>query len=235
MYRKLFRIFGGAILCGAILIGSLLFIFTNETNASKATDSKIKLNEKVKYTLIRGKATNGGSKISILHKFKDESEIKDFVSLANSKLTELSKEKDFDKTFIATVTLKEPISVQEFEDFVPKYEIDICDYKMRAFEEDGLRVTIMSKPKNGSLFNFERISEDMDLNTIAGVIAFTCNVNKNNLDKLAEMKNDNRVYVIDVDSYFIGNDVSKQTGKNIEKVKANDIYWYVEDYKLNEQ
>jgi len=230
MYKKLFIILGGV-----ILIGSLLFIFTNEISASKAADSKIKLNEKVKYTLMRGKPTKNGSKISVIHKFKDESEIRDFVSLANDKLAELSKEKDFDKSFIATITLKEPISVQGFEDFVFKYEIDICDCKIRTFEKDGLRGTLMSEPKNGSLFNFDRIAEDIDLNTIAGVFAFTCNVNKNNLDKLVEMKNDNRVYVIDIDSYFIGKDVSEQTGKNIEEVRTNDIYGYIENYKSNEQ
>ena len=230
MYRKLFIILGRA-----ILIGSLLFVFTNQISASKATDSKIKLNEKVKYTLMRGKPTKNGSNISVIHKFKDESEIRDFVSLANDKLTELSREKNFDKSFIATITLKEPMPVQEFEDFVLKYEIDICYCKIRTFEENGLRGTLMSEPKNGSLFNFDRIADDIDLNTIAGVIAFTCNVNKKNLDKLVEMKNDDRVYVIDVDSYFIGKNVSEQTGKNIEEVRTNDIYWYVEDYKLNEQ
>ncbi len=231
MYKKNLVILGGTILVGLLLFISMV-LNTSEAIASK----NIKLDEKVKYTLIKEKAVQNGSKISMLHKFENEAEIKDFVALANDKLTELSEEKNFDKPFIATITLKKPLSLQEFENLVFKYEIDICDYKIRAFEEDGTRVTICSKPKNDSLFNKDIIFDADEQYTVAGVIAFTCNVDENNLDKIVEMKNDNNnVYIIDVDSYFVGNDVKEQTGKNIGKVKANDIYWYLEDYNLTDQ
>jgi hypothetical protein len=82
------------------------------------------------------------------------------------------------------------------------------------------------------------VDEDMIMdavgeNSLEGVIAFTCNVTENNFKRIIEMGNDKSVYVIDVDSYFIAKDVREQTDKDNVRVKANDIYWYLEDYKIN--
>lgn len=179
---------------------------------------------------LQSKNFQNGSKIAAHHQFENEAEIIDFVSQANDKLNMLSREKVFIQPFIATVTLSKALSFNEFEDFVLNYNLDICDYKIRALGKDGDRITVYVAPRDNMLFSRNEIINDaIGQNDLVGVIAFTCNVTKNNLNQIINMKNDNRVYVVDVDSYFIGKNIREQINKDI---RANDIYWHLEDFQF---
>lgn len=232
MYKKIVAIISGTIVMCSLLVMPMV-LNTKQANAVEINNTTIKMNEQVKYVNIEGKIYNSGAKVSVLHKFTNKSEVNDFVSLAKSKLNQLSSAENIDQPFIATITMKKALSIKEFENFAVKYDLDICDYKLRALEEDGTRVTIGVKPTEDSLVDQDKILDAVGENTLEGVIAFTCNVTENNLDKIIDMENDNSVYVVDVDSYFLGKDIKEQTDKDNVRIKANDIYWYVEDYKLN--
>jgi hypothetical protein len=232
MYKKIVAIITGTIvMCSLLVMPMVLNI--KQANALEIDNNTIKMNEKVKYVNIGGKIYNNGAKVSVLHKFENKTEVNDFVSLAKSKLNQLSSSENFDQPFIATITMKKALSLKEFENFAVKYDLDICDYKLRALEKDGTRVTIGAKPTEDLLVDEDMIMDAVGENSLEGVIAFTCNVTENNFKRIIEMGNDKSVYVIDVDSYFIAKDVREQTDKDNVRVKANDIYWYLEDYKIN--
>lgn len=230
MYKKVIAIISGSIVICSLLVMSMA-LNIKEANAIEV-NNKLKLNEQVKYTMVKGKSFENGYKATVIHKFSNKTELNDFVFLAHDKVDKLSNEKNFDQSFIATTTLKKALSLNEFEDFVLKYDLNIYDYKIREMEDNGTRITIGSKPTDNSLINQDEIIDAVGNNTFVGVIAFTCNVTEDNFNKIMEMKNDNSVYVVDVDSYLIGKDVKEQTDKDIVKIKTNDIYWYLEDYKI---
>ncbi|EGW37207.1 hypothetical protein [Desulfosporosinus sp. OT] len=231
MYKKVIAIISSSVVACSLLVMPMVFD-TKAVSAKEVGNVKFKLSEQVKYGIVKAKNFENGSKISVLHKFENKAEVIDFVALANDKLNMLSSEKNFDQSFFATTTLEKALTLKEFENFVLKYDLDIYDYKIRFVENNGTRATISAKPTNNSLIDQAIIIDAVGENTLVGVIAFTSNVNKDNLVNLINMKNDNSVYLVDVDSYFIGQSIKEQNDKDIVKVKANDIYWYLEDYKL---
>ncbi|MDH7507407.1 MAG: hypothetical protein QHH15_06465, partial [Candidatus Thermoplasmatota archaeon] len=87
MHRKIFSIVGGAILI-CLTFSAFLVLNTDEATADKKLS--FKLNEQVKYSIIREKPSKEASKISVLHKFNNKNEIEDFVALSKEKISKLS-------------------------------------------------------------------------------------------------------------------------------------------------
>lgn len=198
-------------ICFALVIFSLFSLITN-INAQE-----VKIDKQ--------------SRKNIIHNFNNETEIKKFTLLSNEMFEQISNS-NIDKPFIATTTLKRALLMDEFIVFANKYKLDVNDYKIRAIKDDGTRITIFVKSSDNLIIDQEELNYHVDGGTFIGVIAFTCNVTQTNFDEIKNMKQDDNVYLVDVDSYFIQKNIERQGQKNDKAIRVNDIYWYLEKYNL---
>jgi hypothetical protein len=146
------------------------------------------------------------------------------ISIDNSKVV-IRDYKDMEVPF--TISLKKPITFEEFKVFVTDHSLKVNHFKIRGIDEYNTRTTTFGAPSETELVPMDML-EIMSQGTnrkILGIVAFdgTIQVNEDNISKL--QANDS-VYILSLDSILL-------TSKNplIKKPYAvDDVYWEVEDY-----
>lgn len=126
-----------------------------------------------------------------------------------------------------TVTLRKPITIEEFKILVDNYAININSFKGRAIDEFDSRVTLGGGPSETELvplMMMEHFWNNPDYE-VKGIVAFEGRllVDKENIAKLQK---DDSVYTVNMDSILV-----KKLYPSIKKMPViNDVYWHVEDY-----
>lgn len=235
---------------GIAIFGALiLFIVSITAYASEAEKSNNKSSKSFGDFYQVSVKTNG--KISVIPLIKSKKDLKNYKSDCDNNFDEILN-KDISADFIATVTLNNPILVEDFEDMVEKYDLDINNFKLRAHNDSNDKITIGGIPSHQELIPQNRLdeieneeNEEGGKTEIDGIIAFTCKVNKNSVEGIQNLRNDENVYAISADSYTIQNQIysdiknnknsynvsSKISSKNMNNAAiVNDVYWYVEKY-----
>lgn len=148
------------------------------------------------------------------------------------------KIKGYDKIPV-TISMKEALSAQDFENFVQENSLEVENYEVRVIDEQGIRATLGGQPDGEDIFPEQRIKEFLDgSKTIKGVylIKGKMPVKQELFDKL---HNDNRVFVVDVSEKVLEEKIKnspeyKQLGndKHLDINLPNNFYWKLEDLKI---
>lgn len=211
-----------------IVIISLFFIIPTTLSAKEYKTERF--NE---YSMLRIKYRGDSAKVSILHPLDSKYEVEDYIDKSKNNFYNLLNNPDENMDFIATITLTKPLEIKEFNDLKEKYNLDIQSFKIRALQNDGMRVTIGGMPSQEELVPTNELNLFIGENTFQGVIAFDCRVMLKDIENIKNLDKNFNVLLVNVDSHFIKKEIETKYRKEVvNHVKANDIYWYVENYNL---
>lgn len=134
------------------------------------------------------------------------------------------------KENFVTITFNRPLSLKEFAQFVNETGLKVRFYEARAIDHQGLRVGMGFSPQNGKLLpdetDFSLMLSDPDYpNKKRKFLGIIDVVGYLDVEKLAEVQNDPRVFLVDnsCDELFVHNPKHKY---------MHSLYWDLEDLGL---
>ncbi|MBA4495048.1 hypothetical protein ACFO25_09645 [Paenactinomyces guangxiensis] len=228
----------GAIVFGVLTTGSLF-----ASQDFKEEKAKVLKDEKLANSIVQLIATNkqDSKEINVNITFSNDNpslnELEQYRNEMPNQFNMLAK-KGHDKIPV-TISMKEALSAQEFENFVTENGLEVEKFEIRVIDEHGIRATLGGRPEGGDIYPEQRIKEFLGgSKTIKGVYLFKGKmpVKQELFDKL---HNDNRVFVVDVSEKVLEEKIKnspeyKQLGndKHLDINLPNNFYWKLEDLKI---
>lgn len=218
----------------AVAVGGY-FLFDNNVEVSGAKSTETVIVEtgelidsgKVKYAITKD---NDQSKelevtINIQNDFTND-DMKKYKELNKRNIEKLSKGK---KDIPTTITFSKPLSVEEFNSLVDKYDITVENFNIIAEEEDNGEQYIQGVPDGDNLIPKNKLNEVLKNSQFKGVYSFEGLISPQNIVNVSE---DQTIFLADV-SEDILTGKAKRIQKADEKLDVNvyDVYWFVEEIK----
>lgn len=169
--------------------------------------------------------------LDVLYEFEDGGNLENYKNRNTQNLSTLElTESSYD--FIGTVTFNRPLSIIEFYEVIDEFNLVVFDFKIRALDESGNRVTIGGKLSD-SIIDEDKLKRFLGNNSFMGVIACTLRIDEKNIGIIKRLNSNADIFTISSDTYFLRSGFEGKN-KQIKFSPVIDVYWDLEDLRLEE-